>query len=271
VMAALLATGKPLAELADVARREFGRNPTGDFSLTPVLSFIKGDRLRHIVTAGVAQLAGAGAGLEDLWKPCFCVVTNFSQAREEVRRRGALEHVIIASASIPGALPPVLEDGDLLVDGGTFNNFPVDVMRRTRGVGLVIGVDLAVPRGRRVPLEAMPTNLQMFLDRLKPKRMRRYRLPTLATVMMNVNIMYSMSREARSHALVDLLFKPPIARVGMLDWKKFDAVMAQGLEHGREVLARVDMAAWRPAGVRDAPPERSPPPSVTGTGTDTAA
>jgi NTE family protein len=245
VMATLLATAHRLDEIAKVARREFGRNPTGDFSLTPVLSFIKGDRLRRIVAGGVAQVAGPGAGLEDLWKPCFCVVTNFSQASEEVRRRGPLERVVIASAAIPGALPPVLENGELLVDGGTFNNFPVDVMRRTRGVGIVIGVDLSVPRGRKVALDALPSNLQVFLDRLRPKRMRRYRLPTMATVMMNVNVMYSMSREAQSHALADLLFKPPISRVGMLDWKKFDEVMAQGLAHAREVLASADLAAFR--------------------------
>nr|MCU0775551.1 patatin-like phospholipase family protein [Ideonella sp.] len=251
VMATLLATGRPVPDLAALARREFGRNPTGDFSLTPVLSFIKGDRLRRIVSTGVAEVAGPGAGLEDLWKPCFCVVTNFSQACEQVRRRGPLERAVVASAAIPGALPPVLEDGELLVDGGTFNNFPVDVMRRMRGVGVVIGVDLALPRGRKVALDTLPSNLQVFLDRLRPKRMRRYRLPTMATVMMNVNIMYSMSREAQSHALADLLFKPPISRVGMLDWKKFDEIMAQGLAHAREVLAGADLAALRPAAPAD--------------------
>ena len=37
-------------------------------------------------------------------------------------------------------LPPLVEGGDLFVDGAIFNNFPVDVMRRTRGVGVVLGV-----------------------------------------------------------------------------------------------------------------------------------
>ena len=43
----------------------------------------------------------------------------------------------------------MLLDGDLACDGGTFNNFPADVMRRMRGVGKVIGVDLSFRRPRQ--------------------------------------------------------------------------------------------------------------------------
>ena len=58
-----------------------------------------------------------------------------------------------ASIAIPGALAPVVRDGDLLCDGGTLNNFPVDVIRAQRGVGTVIGVDLGSNKVRRVEFE----------------------------------------------------------------------------------------------------------------------
>ena len=50
------------------------------------------------------------------------------------------------------------EGGDLFVDGAIFNNFPVDVMRRTRGVGVVLGVDLVTPRNRPLALDRLPSN-----------------------------------------------------------------------------------------------------------------
>lgn len=243
VMAAVLATDRPLDEVIDEARRGFSRNPTGDFALTPVVSLIKGERMRAVMGRAIARVVGPDAGLEDLWKPCFCVVTNYSQAREEVRRTGSVERAIVASTAIPGALPPQIEGGDLFVDGATFNNFPVDVMRRTRGVGVVLGVDLLIPRSRPLALERLPSNLQLFLDWLKPRRMRRYRLPSLIAILMKVNIMYSMSRQAQAHAMADLMFKPPILRVGMLQWRKFDSVVAAGLAHAREVLAQADLSA----------------------------
>jgi NTE family protein len=71
--------------------------------------------------------------------------------------------------AIPGALPPVLHDGDLLCDGGTFNNFPVDVMRGLRGVGQVIGVDLSFRKPRKIDLDEVPGTWALLRDRLRPR------------------------------------------------------------------------------------------------------
>jgi hypothetical protein len=66
-----------------------------------------------------------------------------SEATEQLVQSGALLKATLASSAIPGALAPVLHDGDLLCDGGNFNNFPVDVMRALPGIGRVIGSDLS--------------------------------------------------------------------------------------------------------------------------------
>lgn len=83
-------------------------------------------------------------------KSHYCVATNDSQAREPIVRRGSLLDAMLASIAIPGALPPMISDGDLPCDGGIYNNFPVDVMRGMRGVGRVIGVDLSYRKPRRI-------------------------------------------------------------------------------------------------------------------------
>ncbi|MDP1899828.1 MAG: cyclic nucleotide-binding domain-containing protein [Rubrivivax sp.] len=251
VMAALVATDRPLPEVMAVARRSFSVNPTGDFNLLPMISLIAGRRLRRVVGAAAHELLGLDADVEDLWKTYFCVASNYSQASELVISRGNLLQGLLASIAIPGALPPVVHDGDLLCDGGTFNNFPVDVMRDMRSIGKVIGVDLSARKPRRIAHVDMPGAWALVRDRLRPRGQRRYRLPSLVSYLMNVTVLYSTSRERQARRLTDLYFNPPLERVGMLQWEKFDDIVAQGHAHGVAVLAALPEAAPPPGRTED--------------------
>ena len=64
-------------------------NPTGDLNFVPLLSLITGRRLRRVVETAVRELLGFDADVEDLWKNYYCVASNYSQAREQVRARAA--------------------------------------------------------------------------------------------------------------------------------------------------------------------------------------
>jgi len=236
VMAAFVATDQPIARVMDAARRAFSINPTGDFNLLPLISLIKGQRLKRIVREGTLELCGAEIDVEDLWKNYFCVATNFSQAREEVLKSGPLGAAMRASISIPGALPPVVRNGDLLCDGGTFNNFPVDVMHGVRGIGRVIGVDLNASKARRIEFDEVPSAWALLRDRLRPRGQRRYKLPSLPAYLMNVTILYSKSRQRQAQKLTQLCFNPPLERVGLLEWGKFEQIVQQGYEHAQGVL-----------------------------------
>lgn len=242
VMSMLMATGRPAAELTALARQGFITNPTSDYRPLPLMSLIAGRRMRRVIDTGVQQLTGFAADAEDLWKNWFCIASNYSQAREQVLQRGPLSRAVRASAAIPGALPPVLVDGDLLCDGGSFNNFPVDVMRARRGVGHVIGVDLSVRQARRFEFEEVPSTWALLLDMLKPRRRRRFRFPSLMAYLMNVTILYSHSRRSQNQALADLVLNPPLYRVGMLQWRRFDSIVAQGHAHACDVLDKADPA-----------------------------
>lgn len=243
VMAVLVASGRPIARLSEVARQAFAVNPTGDFNLLPLVSLIKGRRLRGILRGAIDALLGGDADIEDLWKNYFCIATNYSQAREEVLVAGNLQQAVLASIAIPGALPPVVRDGDLLCDGGTFNNFPVDVMRSRRGIGTVIGADLNFRKPRRIDFDEVPSSWELLRDRLRPRRSRRYKLPSLSAYLLNVTILYSMSRQRSAQRLTDIYFNPPLDRVGLLEWGRFDTIVEQGYVHAQEVLASPDLEA----------------------------
>ena len=246
VMAVLAASDRQVEEVLPMARRAFKVNPTGDFNLLPLISLIAGKRLFKVIDTATRELLGRDADVEDLWKNYYCITSNYSQAREQVLTRGNLVKAVMASIAIPGALPPVLLGGDLLCDGGTFNNFPVDVMRGLRGVGKVIGVDLAYGKPHRFDHDEVPDGWALLRDRLRPRARRRYRFPSLVAYLMNVTVLYSTSRERESRRMTDLHFNPPLERVGMLEWDRFDSIVQQGREHALQVLDALAPDALQP-------------------------
>jgi NTE family protein len=250
IMASLVASDRGWDEVVPVARRAFRGNPTSDFNWVPLLSLIAGRKLRRIVKAAMLALWGERVDIEDLWKNSFCIATNYSRAAEQVLHRGDLFKAMLASAAIPGALPPVLQDGELLCDGGTFNNFPVDVMRGMRGVGRVIGADVSAPPPRRIEAPDVPGTWALLRDRLRPKGQRRYRFPSLVAYLMNITVMYSLSRAGRAREMTDLCFNTPLPRVGMLQWKRFDAIVEMGRAHAAEVLSAASPDTLRRLGAR---------------------
>lgn len=238
VMAGYVATDRGVDVVMANARQVFAAGPTGDFNLLPLLSLIKGQRLSGLIKTSLRDLTGQpDIGVEDLWKTYFCVATNYSRAEEHVVRRGPMRSAVLASIAIPGALPPVVIGGDLMCDGGTFNNFPVDVMHGMRGVGRVIGVDLLNHRKpRRALPEEVPGTWALLRDRLRPRARRRYRLPSLVSLLMNVTVLYSASRLQQTRKLIDVYMNPPLDRVGMLQWKRFEQIVEQGYAHACAVL-----------------------------------
>ncbi len=237
VMAALVGMDRPLDLTTATAKSAFAINPTGDFNWLPMISLIRGRRLRRVVEQSIQALTGHPAQIEDLWKNFFCIASNYSQAREQLLARGSLAKSLLASVAIPGALPPVILNGDLLCDGGTFNNLPADVMRGRWGIGRVIGVDLGSNKPRRYDNEEVPGSLTLLRDRLRPRAKRRYRLPDLSALLMNVTVLYSTSRQRQVRQLIDLYFNPPLQRIGMLQWQRFDELVQLGYEHACDVLA----------------------------------
>lgn len=244
VMAAYAAMDLPARELIAAARSAFRDNPTGDYNLVPLISLISGKRLRRIIDSAVVDSRGQHIDIEDLWKSYFCITSNYSAAREVVHTRGPLAKSIRASVSIPGALPPVMLGGELHIDGGTFNNFPTDVMQR-RGASRIIGVDLLRDRGLRYELDEVPGALELMRDKLRG-RSRKYQLPSLTTLLLNTSMMFSYARQQEAQALVDLHFAPSVTRFGMLDWGKFDQIVEEGYRHGVERLEQLGDAAIGP-------------------------
>lgn len=74
--------------------------------------------------------------------PYFCVAADMVTCKAKNWGNGSVNSAMRSTMSIPGLFDPVRTDGMTLVDGGTRNNFPVD-LARAMGADIVIGVELS--------------------------------------------------------------------------------------------------------------------------------
>jgi NTE family protein len=259
-MAAYVSLDQPADALIRFARKTFAGNPTGDLNLLPMLSLIKGGRVKAATSQAIIDATGSIAtDVADSWRTFFCVASNYSTAREMVIVRGRLDRAVRASLSIPVALPPVLWEGELLIDGAIFNNFPTDVMARM-GARRIIGVDLSRRTVRRHELEDLPSTWELLIDRFRGRKRRRFKLPTIGALLMGTTILYSESRSAQARQSVDLYLNPDLSRIGLLDWKSYDRIVEMGYQYGKEALAAMseeELAAYRNLPAREEEEESS--------------
>lgn len=261
VMGALIALDAPADQLIAYAREAFAGNPTGDVSLLPVTSLIRGRKLKAILEEAVEHLGAAGIGIEDTWKTFYCVAANYSKAYEMVLRRGCLARSLRASCATPGLLPPVPMNGDLLVDGGAFNNYPTDVLARA-GVTRIIGVNIVRNQAEAAPFDELPGDWALAWDRVAGRR-RKYRVPSLMSMLTSATMLSSAAREQSAEALADLEFRIHLPSVGILDWQALDHAVNVGYRHATKVLDAItpeELALYQPRMPRHAAP--APTPSV---------
>ena len=73
--------------------------------------------------------------------PFACVAEDVASGKDVVFHSGVLATAMRSSMAIPAVFTPIRIDSMVLVDGGTVNNYPVDVARKM-GADFVIGVDV---------------------------------------------------------------------------------------------------------------------------------
>ena len=77
----------------------------------------------------------------DLPIPFVCVATKLSDGESVVFREGYLPQVVMASGAYPTLLEPVFINGEMYIDGGVRNNYPVQEVI-DMGADIIIGIDL---------------------------------------------------------------------------------------------------------------------------------
>ncbi|OGS38823.1 MAG: hypothetical protein A2551_02990 [Elusimicrobia bacterium RIFOXYD2_FULL_34_30] len=79
---------------------------------------------------------------QDLKIPFACVAIDICHGREVILKEGPIQEAVISSMSIPGIMPPVKFNDNILVDGGAVRVIPIKVVR-DMGSDFLIGVDVS--------------------------------------------------------------------------------------------------------------------------------
>jgi NTE family protein len=213
------------AEIKERLRHSFvNTNPVNDYTM-PFLSLIKGRKVARLLEQNFG-----GLRIEELWRPFFCVSTNLTTGTLAVHRDGLLVDALHASISIPGLLPPVIMGGDVHVDGGVMNWLPVDVPGAKRGT--IIAVDVASDPALVSFEECNKFQAWRFLG-------RRRKFPPIVAVLLRAATVSGDSLTKMAHAQADILFKPPLENVDLLDWQACDQAIETGYRHAVEKLEQL--------------------------------
>jgi NTE family protein len=206
IIAAGVAMGWSDAEMQQRYRRSFvDTNPVNDYTL-PLLALTRGKKVSRLLEREYGD-----ARIEDLRLPYFCVSANLTTGRLYEHRTGSVAHALRASVAIPGVMPPVFQEDGVLVDGAAINNLPVDVMQG-HTPGFVIGCDVGADRTfgeRRV---------------------------NIIQVLMHAGMVNSTASERAQRELADVLLKPPLPNIDLLNWQAFDRAIQAGYDYARMAL-----------------------------------
>ncbi|HWX36888.1 MAG TPA: patatin-like phospholipase family protein [Steroidobacteraceae bacterium] len=210
IIAAGVAVGWSDEEMRMRYRRGFvDTNPVNDYTF-PFIALTRGRKVARLLQREYGEVL-----IEDLPQPFFCVSANLTTGRALEHRDGSLAEALRASVAIPGVMPPVYRGEDVLVDGAAINNLPVDIMQ-SHAPGLVIGCDVGADH--------------YALGRRGKRRINIFQ------VLMHSGMINSASSAAAQRALADVLLKPPLVNIDLLNWRAFDRAIQAGYDYAKPLL-----------------------------------
>jgi NTE family protein len=232
-MGAIIAAGPALGwtqeQLEERIRTAFVKSdPLSDIAF-PMLAMVRARKVDRLLEEAYGDI-----DMADLVRPFFAVSTNLTSGKIEVHRRGLMRRAMRASIAIPGILPPIVIDGQVLVDGAVLKNLPAEVMRQMHG-GPVIGVDMSETRGVDPALVEHPPSIWRLIATGAWRRG-----PPIVSILMRSATLTTDADLVSSRAATDLLIQPTPDGVDIRDWKGFDAGVAAGYRAAKDALAALD-------------------------------
>ena len=239
-MGALIAAQYASGATLDEIRRRTQVFATGGERLTlPVISLVSGRRVERDLKKMFGEVT-----IDDLWTPYFAAACNLSKGATMVQDRGPLWRAVLASNSPAGLFPPVLHNGDLLVDGAILENVPVEAMRvrlgtpleKRRGNGTIIAIDVDV----RDQLGADPTLARLSVW----STIKGYfapdgpQSPGIASILYSAGHIGGASQRGRTIAQADHYLEPPVAEFSLMGYRRSQEIADVGYRYAVGKIAQ---------------------------------
>lgn len=202
----------------------FDTNPVNDYTF-PLMALVRGQKVSWLLKNQFGKTR-----IENLQLPYYCVSTDLIKGRPIVHRIGLLWKALRASSAIPGLLPPVFEEGQVRVDGGLINNFPLDIMLEKRR-GPVIGSDI-LETNDKVPENFDSENLSLLSLYNKVGKT----VPNIVEILTRASTTGSRLQSQNSRHKSDLIIEIKIPHIRLTDFSWFDHIVAMGYLQAKEII-----------------------------------
>lgn len=193
----------------------------------PISSFFNGSRFNRSIREYFYDLS-----IEDLMLNYFCVSTDIAKSRMSVHHSGHVWKYVRASMSLQGYLPPISEDGSLLLDGGYMNNLPADVMKEEGGIKYIVAVDVgSEPRRDYFGYGSSLSGWWLLWNKINPFA-ETVIVPSMGDVSAALAYVSSEQHKDRMKAeCIDLYLRPPVNDYGTLQFDKMEEIIRVGYEY----------------------------------------
>ncbi|WP_117233685.1 patatin-like phospholipase family protein [Vibrio maerlii] len=192
---------------------------------------VQGQNMLAILRETTGNL-GYFSSFDNLAIPYRAVATDILKLEEVVLDKGYLVDAMMASMSVPGALPPYELHGRMLVDGGVTNNMPVD-LARAMGADIIIAVDISTNYKTREEL----TDLFSVADQLSNYMVRRSTQEQSALL---TDKDFYMRPDVGTMETTEFDKMPEAYREGYAIAKSFEEELQHLALHGAEYQAYID-------------------------------
>ena len=150
--------------------------------------------------------------------PFICIATNIETGKQVLLNKGNLPHAMLASAAFPSLFSPVEINGELLVDGGVVNNYPIEEVRNL-GADIIIGVDVQ--------------------DDLWDKS----QLKNATKILVQITNLHSIEKMKSKILDTDVYVNPDIKNFGVISFDKGKEIIRRGEEAAFSVYEKIKALA----------------------------
>lgn len=192
----------------------------------------------HEFNRGIFKTFGT-AQIEDCWLEFYCNTTNLTYSRAQIHTSGYVWRYVRASMSLAGLVPPLCDEGSLLMDGGYLDNLTVRHMKSV-GADIVFAVDVGaidndVPQDFGDSLSGVWAAINRwnpFSSYVNP--------PTLSEIQARLAYVSSVDALERAKVTPGVRYlRPPVENYGTLDFGKFEEIYQVGYKYGKEYLSKL--------------------------------
>jgi predicted acylesterase/phospholipase RssA/CRP-like cAMP-binding protein len=236
VVGALAALGQDAREIHATLHNMLSFKPFSGLTL-PLVSLLSGKRLDLAMHALFGD-----TNIEDLWLRYFCISCNLTHGTVKTAESGRLRRWVAASNAVPGIMPPLVDGGELFVDGGLMNNVPADIMSSLNaGPVIAVNVSNVTTLHAGVPDDTDLSGWSVLMNGLAGRGRDAgdaagTASPRLGRLLVRAMLLGSSNHAATMRNFASLYLTPPIDGIDVGDWQALDSLVETGYAYASKAL-----------------------------------